>query len=109
MFANNDSLAETLLTQAEQDKEYFCRLPLHQPYKAKLKSSVADLSNIGTTPHGGPITAALFLQHFVASKIDWFHFDVTGQNTENRPGRPKGGEVFGLRTVFNWLQKKYQN
>ena len=70
---------------------------------------MADLSNIGETPEGGSITAALFLQRFIGEGIDWFHFDVTGQNSKNRPGRPKGGEAYGLRTVFRWVKQKYQS
>ncbi|KAJ1632808.1 hypothetical protein T492DRAFT_985844 [Pavlovales sp. CCMP2436] len=103
IFSNNDALALEL----------------------QLKSSVADLRNIGAGPYGGAITAALYLSEFVNSKTDlgeaepaetggstaagpkWLHMDVMAYNTASSPGRPEGGEAMGMRAFFALLAKRY--
>ncbi len=83
-------------------------MPLYQPYKALLKSPIADLNNIGKTAYGGCITAALFLEYFVTDETDWVHIDTWAWNQGARPGRPSGGEAIGLRAVFHYLKKRYR-
>jgi len=41
-----------------------------------IKSSVADMKNIGGS-HGGAITAALILQEF-CREVPWAHLDIAG-------------------------------
>ena len=74
-----------------------------------IDSKAADLSNIGSAPQGGAITAALFLQEFVKPDIPWVHIDLNAWNTRSRPGRPEGGEAMGIRAVFDLIQKRLQN
>jgi len=83
------------------------RLPLWQPYNEMFKSDIADLSNSGEGGFAGTITAALFLQRFVPEDIPWAHFDTFAWRPAARPGRPKGGEAYGLRAAFAMLQKRY--
>ncbi|WP_299004517.1 M17 family metallopeptidase [uncultured Shewanella sp.] len=107
-FSNDDTLANEI-TQSGLDREDpVWRMPLHQAYEDLLKSEVADLSNCATSPFGGAITAALYLQAFVDKDIPWAHFDVMAWNNRKLPGRPVGGEAFGIRAVFDYLQRKYQ-
>jgi leucyl aminopeptidase len=63
--------------------------------------------NSTASPYAGAIVAALFLQHFVAAKVPWVHFDVMAWNTNSKPGKPEGGEAIGLRAVAHYLLKKY--
>jgi leucyl aminopeptidase len=84
-------------------------MPLHQAYKDLLRSQVADISNCASVPFGGAITAALYLQEFVKPQTDWLHFDVMAWNNRVLPGRPIGGEAFGIRAVFNYLEQRYNN
>src|SRR3546814_20999851 len=74
------------------------RLPLHAPYRAMLKTKIADLSSTGNAPYAGAITAALFLEHFVSPAPRWAHIDLMAWNTKARPGRPEGGEAMALRS-----------
>ncbi len=85
------------------------RLPLHAPYRKKLRSKVADISNIGTDGFGGAITAALFLQEFLPKDADWIHMDTMGYNLDHRPGRPPGGEALGLLALDRMLVERYGN
>jgi len=83
------------------------RLPLHKPYRNRLDSAIADLSNIGGDSYGGAITAALFLQEFTSPGSDWVHMDTMGYNLDARAGRPVGGEALGLLALDRWLCERY--
>ncbi|MBT7733034.1 MAG: leucyl aminopeptidase family protein, partial [Rhodospirillaceae bacterium] len=83
------------------------RLPLWAGYKSMLKSTVADLSSTGSTPYGGAITAALFLEHFVEPNTPWAHIDLMSYNNNTRPGRPEGGEAQGIRGIYHMLKDRF--
>jgi leucyl aminopeptidase len=74
-----------------------------------LNSNIADISNCATAPFGGAITAALYLQEFVSKETDWVHFDVMAFNVRALSGRPLGGEAFGVRAVYDYLETRYQS
>jgi leucyl aminopeptidase len=57
--------------------------------------------------YGGAITAALYLNEFVAKDIPWAHIDLMAFNIRDRPGRPIGGEAMGLFAMFDYLQDRY--
>ena len=82
-------------------------MPLFEPYRRTLESKVADLNNIGDMPQGGAITAALFLEAFVASDIPWAHFDVYAWNAASRPGRPEGGEAMAIHAAFEVIENRF--
>ncbi|MGB8275651.1 MAG: leucyl aminopeptidase family protein, partial [Alphaproteobacteria bacterium] len=100
LFCNDDALAEDLLRHARETADPLWRLPLWRPYREGLKSAVADLNNISDSPYAGAITAALYLQEFVAPAIPWAHLDMMAWNVKSRPGRPEGGEAMGLRALY---------
>jgi len=106
LFCNDDAVAEAIVGAGQAQDDAVWRLPLHAPYGYKLDSKVADTVNSASTPFAGAVTAALFLQKFVAD-IPWAHFDVMAYNTRNRPGRPEGGEAMALRAVFAYLETRY--
>lgn len=100
MFCNDDDWAETLLRNGHKQHDPLWRLPLWAPYDRWLDSSVADLNNVSSKPHAGAITAALFLQRFVAPGIPWTHIDLYAWNDQTSPGHPEGGEAYGMRALF---------
>lgn len=108
-FSTSDEIAERVRVAGEAVNDPVWRMPLYQPYKSLLKSTVADMSNCATVPQGGAITAALYLQSFVKPETNWMHFDVMAWNTRALPGKPLGGEAFGIRAVFNYLDSTYSN
>ncbi len=55
----------------------------------------------------GAVTAALFLQKFVAHGTPWAHFDTFAWRSSAKPGRPKGGEALGLRAAWHMLKGRY--
>ncbi|PCI51156.1 MAG: leucyl aminopeptidase [Alphaproteobacteria bacterium] len=106
-FTDDDALARSLAQYSESENDPVWRLPLYAPYAPGLKSDCADLNNMGSGPYGGAIMAALFLKHFVDRPEKWVHFDVFAWNMTDQPGRPKGGEAMGLRTVFAYLKSRF--
>lgn len=106
MFSNQDELAQSLQAMSFDVGDPMWQLPLYKPYRELLNSTIADMSNNASSPYGGAITAALFLQEFV-NGLPWLHFDVMAYNLSSRPAHPEGGEAMGLRTVFEWLKRRY--
>lgn len=107
LFTPDDGLAAELLRHAEAVTDPMWRLPLWEPYKEMLSSSVADINNAGEGGFAGSITAALFLQRFVTPGIPWAHFDLYAWSGTNRPGRPKGGEAMILRACWALITSRY--
>ena len=107
LFCNDDELAGSLLQYGMELEDPLWRLPLWKGYKPMLKSNVADLSSTGSTPYGGAITAALFLEHFVEPSIPWAHIDLMSYNNTSRPGRPEGGEAQGIRAIYHMLKDRF--
>ena len=103
MFANDDALAEQLLACARDTQDPLWRMPLWQDYRHALRSRAADLSSSGSWPYAGSITAALFLQNFVAPRMLWIHLDVMAWNERMQAGRPEGGELQGVRALAAFL------
>ena len=103
VFSNDEDVAQGIWMAGDAVQDPVWVMPLYQPYKAQMKSPIADLSNISKSPYGGCITAALFLEHFVDDDRAWVHIDTFAWNQEKRPGRPPGGEALGLRAVWRWL------
>ncbi|WP_317930607.1 leucyl aminopeptidase family protein [Halioxenophilus sp. WMMB6] len=108
MFCNDKTVALGVTDAGESCGDPVWQLPLHKPYRSFLQTEVADLLNCATSPFGGAITAALFLQEFVTEKTPWLHFDVMAWNNRKLPGRPTGGEAMGLRAVFTYLANHYK-
>jgi leucyl aminopeptidase len=107
LFSNHDVSATQLLEAGLRARDPLWRLPLHQPYAKQLESTVADINNVSNDSYAGAITAALFLERFVSSSTPWMHIDTMAWNLESRPGRPTGGEAFGLRAIVEMLRRKY--
>ena len=106
-FSTCDTVAEGIIQAGNKISDPVWRMPLHQPYDDLFKSTIADMTNCSPGPFGGAITAALYLQRFVEKETNWVHFDVMAFNIRTLSGRPLGGEAFGIRAVFDYLQKNF--
>jgi leucyl aminopeptidase len=107
LFSSSDAVAKELFQAGRRVEDPLWRLPLHRAYRRQLDSRVADIANISNGPYGGAIVAALFLREFVSDKTPWVHIDTMAFNIESRPGRPYGGEVFGMRAIVELLCTRY--
>jgi len=107
LFAQHDETAQQIMACGKAVGDPVWQLPLVSGYFDSIKSKFADISNCADGPWGGCITAALFLQAFVGNQTNWVHCDVPAWNFDTKPGRPVGGEVFGVRAVFEYLRRRY--
>lgn len=106
LFARRDETAAAFLAAGEAVGDPAWRMPLWDRYREMLKSDIADVANAGDTSFAGAVTAALFLDRFVAEGADWLHLDTFGWRPKVEPGRPKGGEAYGLRAAFAMLKAR---
>ena len=81
-------------------------MPLWRPYARYLNSHIADLANAGSRM-AGSVTAALYLERFIAEGQTWAHLDVYAWNDSDRAGRPAGGEAMALRAAYEMLKGRY--
>lgn len=86
LLGNDDELCNDLISASETACDSLWRLPLWEEYHELLKSSFADLANIGGRD-AGTITAACFLSRFTED-YRWAHLDIAG--TAWRTGSKKG-------------------
>ncbi len=107
LFANNEELAADLLAASGAASDPLWRLPLWQGYRKGLDSKIADINNATSHSFAGAITAALFLESFVSKETPWAHLDTYAWNGAARPGRPEGGEAFGMRAVYALLERRF--
>ncbi len=88
VLSNNDQLANDLMDAGNTINDRAWRLPMGDEYKKQLKSSFADLGNIGGRA-AGTITAACFLGEFTKD-YKWAHLDIAGTawTDKDATGRP---------------------
>ena len=106
LFGSSGALVERVRSVADSAGESVWPLPMPEHLRSGLDSDVADIRNITGGRHGGALTAALFLRHFVADEIDWAHLDIAGPSwiTDAAHGEiPKGATGFGVRLLADLL------
>lgn len=103
---SDDLITNEMIKAGDETYERLIQLPLWNEYDNMLKSSIADIRNIGGRV-GGMITAAKFLQHFV--DYPWMHIDIAGPAfLDAKEGyRSNGATGVGIRLteqfISNWL------
>lgn len=104
VFSNNDAMAGEFLSAAAREGEKMWRLPVEQDYFDHIRSEIADIKNTGGR-WGGAITAAMFLQEFVAER-PWIHLDVAGTAwmEEAKAWMPKGPSGVAVRSIVNFAR-----
>jgi leucyl aminopeptidase len=99
VIANDDDLAAAVARAGEESGELTWRLPLHPEFKAMMKGTVADLSNLASKRKAGTITAASFLEEFVG-ETPWAHIDIAGTAWEvGREYTGNDASGFGVRLL----------
>jgi len=103
ILGNDQDLIESLIACGKEAGEPLWQLPLVEDYVEDIRSSVADIKNVGNG-YAGTISAALFLRRFVG-KTKWAHLDIAGPAFTERPLPyiPKGGTGFVVRTLLAYL------
>ena len=104
LFSNDHAFAADVLAACKKTGERAWRLPLDADFLEAIKSGVADLKNVGNK-WGGAITAAKFLEQFVA-ETPWVHLDIAGPSwaDADSPSRDAGGTGCFVRTLVAMLE-----
>jgi len=97
-----DDVNTAILNAGTKVHERMIQLPLWDDYKDQLKSSIADLKNIGGR-FAGTITAGKFLEHF--AKQPFVHIDIAGPAFTEAPENYKGngGTGTGIRALSEFF------
>jgi len=105
VLGNEQQAIEKLKNIGENVYERLVQLPLWKEYRELLRSSVADISNLGG-PIGGVSTAASFLEHF--TDYPWIHLDIAGAAfvKEAKGYRQSGATAVPLRLIYEFVKQK---
>ena len=105
IFGNDETFVAEIQTASQSTGERVWQLPLDADFLELLKSTVADLKNVGGK-FGGASTAAKFLEQFVG-ETPWVHLDIAGPSwaESESSGRDAGGTGCFVRTLIHWLMQ----
>ena len=107
LFCNNPPLRDALVAGGEATGDHVWPMPLWEPYRKKLDSSIADLVNAASDGMGGAITAAMFLKEF-AGEVAWAHMDCYAWSDGGHALFPKGGSGVGVRLMVDLITRLAQ-
>lgn len=101
----DDDTMDRLKKSGDEVHERIAEFPFWDDYNELLKSSIADVKNIGGR-EGGAITAGKFLQRF--TDYPWVHLDIAGPAflDSDDQYRLRGGTGVGVRLLFNFLKSR---
>jgi leucyl aminopeptidase len=108
VMGTDQELVDALLGAAKEVGEGLWQLPLPVEYRDHLKSTVADMKNIGKPGEAGTIVAGLFLKEFTDG-LPWAHLDIAGPAfTDEGDAFYTGRGATGapVRTLVRFLQSR---
>ncbi len=108
LYANKDSLADSIIDAGKAVGEKIWHMPLDPAYDKQINTPRADMKNVGPR-WGGSITAAQFLQRFT-NEVDWAHLDIAGVawSDTDRPLMGKGATGFAVRALDRFVRDNYE-
>lgn len=104
---NTENYLQQLKETGKETYERIIEVPLWEEYAKPLKSSIADLNNLGGREAQSTV-AGKFLEHFTG--YNWIHLDAAGVSFlfEKDNYLPAGGTGYGTRLLYNFLKKSIQ-
>jgi leucyl aminopeptidase len=102
VFGAPQEFVDRVLSSARAAGEKMWQMPLDDDYREMIKSTIADIQNVGSGKGGGAITAAMFLKEFTGD-LPWVHLDIAGTAwlDEARPWAAKGPTGVAVRTLVD--------
>ena len=93
---------KSLLTAGDVVGEKIAIQPFWDDYKDELKSTIADIKNLGGA-EAGHVTAGKFLEHFV--DYPWIHLDIASLAFLQKEYiyHKAGGTGIGVRLLVNFI------
>ncbi len=106
LYTRDLKLARNFHAIGEYIGDRIWHMPLVDDYDIALVSDVADYNHTADKYkfQGGSVTAALFLEKFVADRR-WAHLDIAGpaRSEVDAGENPKGGTGYGVRLLTEWI------
>ncbi len=104
MSTADGTVNDALKASGQEVYERLVELPLWDDYKEQIKSTIADLKNIGGS-YAGTITAGKFLEHFTTHPF--VHLDIAGPayHTAKENYKGLGGSGVGVRLLADFIAK----
>ena len=104
VFGSQQDFTDRLLVSARAAGEKMWQMPVDDDYREMIKSTIADIQNVGSGKGGGAVTAAMFLKEFVED-TPWIHLDIAGTAwlDEAKPWAAKGASGVALRTLVDFV------
>lgn len=102
---NDDKTLNQLSKSGFRTYERVVLQPFWDDFGDQLKSTIADITNLGT-PGAGHITAGKFLEHFV--DYPWVHLDIAGPAFlhAKKDYKTTGGSGVGVRLLYDFVKSK---
>jgi len=104
VFGSHQEFTDRLLASARAAGEKMWPMPVDDDYREMIKSTIADIQNVGSGKGGGAVTAAMFLKEF-AEDTPWIHLDIAGTAwlDEAKPWAAKGASGVAVRTLVDFV------
>jgi leucyl aminopeptidase len=106
LYSRNHKWVKELRQSGENSGDRVWHMPLIDDYEIALQSEIADINHTADAAEfsAGSVTAALFLEQFVAD-VNWAHLDIAGVGRADSDAgeNPKGGTGFGVRLLLDWI------
>jgi leucyl aminopeptidase len=102
VFTNNPEWQEKVLASARRAGEKMWPMPLDDDYRELIKSTIADIQNVGSGRGGGASVGAAFIREFT-DDTPWVHLDIAGTAwlDEQKPWAAKGPTGVAVRTLVD--------
>jgi leucyl aminopeptidase len=103
----NQEMINKLNEASASSGEKIWQLPLWDEYAEDIKSSIADMKNMGMPGNAGSIAGAMLLKEFVGD-TPWVHIDIAGvawAKSRERYFTSNGGTAFGVRLLTEYLRR----
>jgi leucyl aminopeptidase len=100
LFGSDAKFTEQVLAASRAAGEKMWPMPLDDEYRDMIKSTIADIQNVGSGKGAGASTAAAFLREFTGD-TPWVHLDIAGTAwiTDAKPWSAKGATGVAVRTL----------
>jgi len=105
VMGNNQNLIDEVIQAGQDSGERMWQLPMYDEYKDDIKSTVANVKNIGGRG-AGSIAGAMLLAEF-SEDTPWVHLDIAGTawTTKEKGTLVKGATGVPCRALVNLVMK----
>ena len=102
----DNQLMEKVKSAAIKTHERVAELPLWADYEDDVKSTIADIKNLGDGINAGSIAGAAFLKFFVDDCYPWVHIDIAGVawNMKSAYTPEHGASGWGARLLVQLVE-----